>query len=285
MIAVKLMGGLGNQMFQYAAGRRLALHHKTSLLVDLSHYDNQPENEVPRFYEMGCFNIKGKLTKQPVEEVGAKTRLGRRISFEVIKEKSLLFDKKILEAPDNSLLIGHWASEKYFIDVADQIRQEFIFKDRLSAKKQPVERKIAQQNNSVSLQIRRGDFVSHKGSSNFHGTVPLSFYKEATAIIEKKISDPHYFVISDDPKWCRANLKGLTKYPMVFVDHIPGTGQEDMNLMSQCRHNIIANSTFGWWAAWLNDNPDKVIISPASWFKDSAAQTKDILPKSWVKLG
>jgi len=136
---------------------------------------------------------------------------------------------------------------------------------------------------SVSVQVRRGDFVSHKHSSQFHGTLPMAYYRKATEELVKKIHEPHFFVISDDPDWCRQHIK-FGKHPITYVDHIPGTGEEDMRLTSLCQHNIIANSTFSWWGAWLNTNSSKIVMTPKKWFVDKKINTKDLVPTEWQRI-
>lgn len=287
MIAVRLMGGLGNQMFEYATAKSLALTHNTHLVLDLSHYENQPENEVPRSYELDCFRIKAKTSTEPIEKIVGKRSGFRKLiptNPNLVLEKAFYFNREVLEAPNNSLLVGYWQSEKYFDNHIVELRKDFTFKNPLSPAKQKVAQEIASKDHPVSLQVRRGDFVSHHGSSNFHGALGLDYYDNAVKEIAKTVTGPHFFVISDDPEWCRENIK--LDYPTTFVDHIPGTGHEDMNLMSRCEHHIIANSTFSWWGAWLNPNPNKIVIAPVQWFKDPAmkGQDKDVVPGSWIRV-
>lgn len=284
MIYVRLMGGLGNQMFQYALARRLALDRDTKLTVDLSYLDNQPAGEVPREFELDCFNIAGTITHQPPENAKRGWRSILSSKPTIFREPSPGYNPEALKVANNTLLVGFWQTEKYFKARQKQIRQDFTFIKMLSDKKQAVAEQIATAGaGSVALQIRRGDYVTHKWSSQFHGLTPLRYYEEAVKIIVKKVKNPTFFVISDDHKWCEKNLK--LSYPTVFVEHVPGTGQEDMNLMSQCRHQIIANSSYGWWAAWLNKNPKKIVIAPKIWFKEKKANSQiDIVPSSWLRV-
>lgn len=280
MIFVRLMGGLGNQMFQYALGRKLSLDNDKQLVIDLSHLENQPEGEVPRDYELDCFDIKAKIIHKPSENY--RSAALRKINPSVINESSLAFDKSVLGLKDNVLLIGYWQSEKYFKSIEKQIRQDFTFIKPLSKAKQSVSDDILSTHNPVSLQVRRGDYATHPSSVNFHGLMPLDYFDKATGMVAKNLKDPHFFVISDDPEWCKKNLK--LKYPTTYVDHIPNTGQEDMRLMSMCKHHIIANSSFGWWGAWLNPRKDKVVIAPKKWFLEVPSDLDDRLPKNWIKI-
>jgi hypothetical protein len=135
-------------------------------------------------------------------------------------------------------------------------------------------------NNSVSVHIRRGDYVSNPHASKFHGTKGLDYYEKAVERIAETVKNPELFVISDDIEWCKENLRLPYK-----TTHIDGNaGFEDMHIMSHCAHNIIANSSFSWWAAWLNTNPDKVVIAPKKWFNDESINTEDVVPKTWIRL-
>jgi hypothetical protein len=282
MIATRLMGGLGNQMFQYAVGRRLAIRRGTELVLDLSYLVNQPRGDVPRHFEIDCFHIVGKRATEPLDggRVQRLLRLGRSSAFRRLRERGVQFQPAVLESPDNTLLIGYWQSEKYFKDEEAQIRRDFAFAAALSPEKSAVARTIGE--NAVSAHIRRGDYVSHPAASKFHGLLPLEYYERAAAVITNRTKDPHFFVISDDPAWCRSHIKlpGAT----TFVGDTPGPGHEDMQLMSLCRHHIIANSSFSWWGAWLNERHDKIVVAPRRWFTDESRDTRDLVPESWIRL-
>lgn len=281
MIAVRLMGGLGNQMFQYALGRRMSLDHDTDLVIDLSRLENQPEGEVPRELELNCFNIAGKYMHSPVR-TGSGLLNKLKGEYRLVEEKKLGYDPSILKAPNNTLFGGYWQTEKYFKKIEKTIRSDFTFIPPFSKSKKPVAEEIKASEGSIALQIRRGDYVTHAASSKFHGVMPLDYYYKAIKLIVKKVDNPRIFVISDDPGWCKKNLK--LDHPIIFVDHIPGTGQEDMHLMSLCKHQIIANSSYGWWGAWLNSNRSKIVIAPKKWFMATPSDISDRLPRSWIKI-
>jgi hypothetical protein len=280
VIYVRLMGGLGNQMFQYALGRTMSVKNDRKLILDLSHLENQPEGEVPRDYELDCFDIQAKLIHGPAEQ--HRSILFKNTNPTVVNELSFKFDPAIFNFKDNVLLIGYWQSEKYFKSAEKEIRHDFTFIKPLSKLKQSVYEEIKSKANPVSLQVRRGDYANHPSSMKFHGLMPLSYFNKAADVIVKKINDAHFFVISDDPDWCKKNLK--LKYPVTYVGHIPNTGQEDMRLMSLCKHHIIANSSFGWWGAWLNPDKKKIVIAPKKWFLGSPSDLGDRLPKDWMKI-
>ncbi len=294
MIAVRLMGGLGNQMFQYAIGRKLALEHSTDLVMDLIFFENIAKIDTPRHYELDCFTINEKFlspAKRPVENPQS-TFAGRRGKLQLIKHRLVgqnwqvyyephhNFDPKALKLPDNSYLIGYWQTEKYFADSRDIILKDFSFKQPAKGKNAELLNQI-KNSESISIHVRRGDYVTNKHASKFHGTKELSYYNTALSHFLKQTNNPTLFVFSDEPEWCKNNLK--FKQKTVYVEGNK-KGYEDMRLMMNCRHNIIANSSFSWWAAWLNQNPDKLVAAPKQWFNDSSVNTKDVIPESWIKI-
>jgi hypothetical protein len=276
------MGGLGNQMFQYAAGRRLAIRHGTELVLDLGYLAKHARDDFARHFELDCFHIVGKRVTEPVDGGRGQRllRLGRSHAFRRLRERGGRFQPAALESPDNTLLIGYWQSEKYFKDEEAQIRRDFAFAAPLSPEKSAVAQTIGE--NAVSVHIRRGDYVSHAAANKFHGLLPLEYYERAAAVITDRTKDPHFIVISDEPAWCRTHitLPGVT----TFVGDTPGPGHEDMQLMSLCRHHIIANSSFSWWGAWLNARDDKIVVAPRRWFTDESRDTRDLAPESWIRL-
>lgn len=302
MIITKIQGGLGNQMFQYAIGRHLAYLNKTELKLDISFYKD-PKKNTFRKYALGNFNIienfisddeAKKIKINNFHNKSLPTRILRRIlkSLEerkpiykrsYIREPYFHFCEEILKIKDKKYvyLYGHWQSEKYFKGIENIIRREFTLKNSLS---QPAESILKQikNTNSVSLHIRRGDYAKNEKTNRFHGICSLKYYHQALKIITSKISKPRLFIFSDDILWAKKNLK--TKNPITFVSGIGIGDAEEIILMSQCRHNIIANSTFSWWGAWLNNNPHKIVIAPRQWFNIPSINTKDVYPKNWIKI-
>ncbi len=286
MIITKLIGGLGNQMFQYAAGRRLAVVNNTQLKLDITGYDHQV-GITRREYMLHIFNIEGQFVKK--KEINAFTKSAPFLSrffthsaTSYIKEKHFHFDSVILQVSDNTYLEGYWASEKYFKDISDVIRKDFVLKSQPDKKNKDLLKRISACH-SISVHIRRNDYVHDKKTHDFHGVCELDYYKRAISLIFKRTAKPHFFIFSDDPKWCEANLQ--LGYPTDYVTHNLGKKDyEDLRLMSACKHHIIANSSFSWWGAWLNRNPEKVVIAPKRWFTDTFINTIDIVPKRWVRL-
>lgn len=292
MIIVTLKGGLGNQMFQYAAGRRLAKKHGTILKIDISWYGKHqsPDSPALREYELDCFSFKPNIASRTdlARIVIPPHNLKRYAVRKLLKPITLYresetadFYPEVLLAEDNSYLEGFWQSEEYFKDIANTIKKDFTFKPPLNRKNAELA-ELIKNSNSISLHVRRGDYVSHQELAAMHGLKNiLDYYDKAVNIIENNVKDPHFFVISDDPIWCKKNIK--LNHPTTYIDNNK-KGFEDMRLMSMCKHNIIANSSFSWWAAWLNGNKKKIVIAPKRWFNDPKMSTKNRLPESWIKL-
>lgn len=290
MIIIKIIGGLGNQMFQYAAGRRLAIKHDTTLKLDISGY-SVGEGITPRDYELKVFNIQENFATAP--EIQRFRKFDKSIlkrispalsealrSKRYIKEKHYHFDPKILDLPDDVYMDGYWQSEKYFKNVENKIREEFSFKVKPQAQNQKLLKQI-EKSSSVSLHIRRGDYVKNPAVKKILENLGLDYYQETVSMIAKKIANPHFFVFSDDIGWVKKHLN--LKYPTVFIGHNKGPKSfEDLRLMSQCKHNIMANSSFSWWGAWLNEYPKKIVIAPKRWFADKR-NTSDLIPDNWIK--
>ncbi len=295
MIIVRLIGGLGNQMFQYAAGRRLAHTLKTDLKLDLSGYQTQ-NRLTPRRYNLHVFNIMEKIAAQ--EEIAAligsrftsvilftiekfiKLKLAPRTYINRISETS--FDPTILTLPDGVYWEGHWQSEKYFIDIVEIIREEFTFKNPPVDKNKELSKLISSLE-SVSLHVRRTDYVTNPKAHEMHGSCNIDYYRGCVNELIEKVKNPHFFIFSDDPGWASENLK--LQYPMTIVNHNQEDQcHEDLRLMSQCKHHIIANSSFSWWAAWLNPRADKIVFAPGRWYiKPVYNNIEDILPATWLK--
>jgi hypothetical protein len=296
MIIVRLNGGLGNQMFQYAAARRLAEVHNTELGFDLSPF----ESDILRNYELDVFNISGRpasaeelecvnlsvINKNLVKHAGIDLTgippVKGRWKLKYVPERSFSFDPEILHLPDNVYLEGYWQSERYFSDACDVIREDLSFKISPSGKNKEIQ-DIIHSTESISIHIRRGDYISNPKTNQIHGTCDISYYSAAVDYISGKLDSPHFFIFSDDPEWVGSNfsIPGDVTY---IVHNGSDKAYEDMRLMSSCRHHIIANSSFSWWGAWLSQNPDKVVIAPEKWFNESDVDTKDLIPGSWIRL-
>lgn len=288
------MGGLGNQMFQYAAGRRLALQHRAELKLDLSFLQENVDVITVRNYELGHLGIRVSIATS--DEVSALTGIGenriKRILRKFISKSNpghrhihepyFHFYPDLLDAPDNSYLEGYWQSERYFKDVDNIIRNEFSVVTKPDACNVEMAERIGSAN-SVSIHIRRGDYVSSNVINSYHGVCSTEFYRNAVKIVAERVTSPHFFVFSDDPLWAKENFR--LSYETTYLDHNGSDkGYEDLRLMSLCRHCIVANSSFSWWGAWLCGNPDKIVIAPRRWFNVPDLNTDDLLPESWIRI-
>lgn len=280
MIIVKLIGGLGNQMFQYAAGRSLAQINKTDLKIDLSGYEHQEAFVSKRQYMLSIFNIiENFATAREISDF-TKGWLWKR-KFHV-KEKGIDFNPQVLKQTGHVYLDGYWQSEKYFRNLADVIKKEFTFKFRPDKENARMLAHIGAVP-SVSIHVRRGDYVKDKATTKFHGVCDINYYRRGLAIVTRRVKKPTLFIFSDEPDWVKKNMK--FDYPTVYVTHNAGKADhEDMRLMMACQHNIIVNSSFSWWGAWLNSNPNKVVIAPKRWFAAQEVKVEDRIPSRWIPI-
>ena len=279
MIVVNVYGGLGNQLFQYAAGRQLSEKHHSWLKLDIRNF----ERDKRRQYALRYFNIKENFFR-PFERTKLKLigRVKRLTGKSVIyKEQKLDFDPRVLTLGNNVYLDGHWQSEKYFKSIENIIRSEFVIKTPPSAMNARYLERIKSVN-AVAVHIRRGDYVSDAVTNAVHGVCDMSYYSEAVNRIAMEVSNPSFFIFSDDMRWTMENVV-ITQYPATYVDHNRDAAHEDLRLMYSCKHHIIANSSFSWWGAWLGSHTDKKVIAPKQWFK-SEITNKDIVPEEWQKL-
>jgi hypothetical protein len=293
MVIVRLVGGLGNQLFQYAAARRLAIWHNTTFKLDISAF----ESYTRRVYSLYPFNIQEDFAT-PEEVVRLREPSQGRLRRAVFRLKRMLrpynqrtslrewrlnpYNPNFLRTSAQVYLDGYWQTEKYFVDIADIVRREFTIKYAQDLQNRAVAEEIAA-TQAVSVHVRRGDYVSDPPTSQVHGVCGLDYYARCVSLIAQKVPSPHFFVFSDDPDWVVQNLH--LDYPTTLVSQVdPSKSYEDLRLMSLCRHHIIANSSFSWWGAWLNAKPGKLVFAPQRWFQDTSVDTRDLLPEGWIKV-
>jgi len=282
MIMSRLFGGAGNQLFQYAAARALADHLGTDLALD-SRYVAGSNNRGDCFihYQNARFTRTDRLP--PAKSDGAIRYalwriLGRNPRFH--RETHLGYDPDFFDLPDQTYLHGYWQSEKYFEGIADQIRRDLRFTTPLDKPNADMAVQIAKAPCPLALHVRRGDYVV---SGAYAACTPEYYRTAARHVAETTGNDPTCFVFSNDPAWARENLS--LGFDTVIVDHNDETtGHFDLHLQTLCAHNVIANSTFSWWAAWLNDSPGKCVVAPKEWFAPNHRQNSDICPPSWHRL-
>jgi hypothetical protein len=285
MIAMWMACGLGNQMFQYALGRRLALERNTSLWLDLHWFDHVPPGDMPRAYQLNAFRVRARALPEWLRNLmlppgGASWRFLRPRLARYVTENGLGFNAAVVELKRSAYLAGFWQTEKYFAPIAENIRAEFQLAAPMTASRQAIGARIGE--DAVSIHVRRCEYACDRDDGGFFGTCSPEWYGAAIARLSARVSNPRFFVFSDDPAWARANLP--VPPDTIFVDPQPdGRDFEDLHLMAKCRHNIIANSSFSWWAAWLNPSPAKIVIGPARWFLGEV-DSSDRMPDSWIKL-
>ena len=289
MIVMRLKGGLGNQLFQYALGRYLSHTKNTTLELDTASY----HIDRLRVYRLDSFEIVATASDRlPFFSTEGRARHLNKViqavkglfsrPFQIIRERHFSFDPSVFDCSDQAYLDGFWQSEQYFAPIADVIRHDLRLKNPLPPVLQELSSQI-QGTNAVAVHVRRGDYVSNPITTAYHGVCSAQWYEDAAKHMMQKVVNPTFFVFSDDYEWVRENIH--FDAPTVFIPPSPD-GQEcnDMHVMSLCQHNIIANSSFSWWGAWLNANPNKIVISPKQWFAAGNHDTKDLIPHSWIRL-
>jgi hypothetical protein len=290
MIIVKLMGGLGNQMFQFAFGKYLSLKHNNELALDLSAFKNIRENDgfTIRTFGLDAFNVSYAIaSSKEIEKcyLHFKNKRHRIIgsiyrkiySYSILTEDN--YDPLQNNYRNNLYLIGYWQSEKYFKEIKEVLLSEFTLKNHMEPYPLSILSKITNCE-SVSIHIRRGDYITNKAAFDILGPCSLEYYYNSVKYIAERIVNPIFYVFSDDINWVKDNFR--IDYPFEIVDNI---GPEiEMSLMMVCKHNIISNSSFSWWGAWLNTNKSNITICPKNWFKIKPVTKYEITPDNWIKL-
>lgn len=286
MIISKITGGLGNQMFQYAIAKSIAKKRNDEFKLDISFYPKQ----TLRKYELNQFNIEENIANN--DEI---TRLAgnentwfkvkRKLGFNPKRPKSYFsekettfFDGEVYSYEDNIYLDGYWQNEEYFKDIRDEILKDFTLKGDIAKEAKRYLSDI-QNSQSVSLHVRRGDYVQNAHTNSVHGTCDLEYYQKAIKHIEQNVENPNFYIFSDDIAWCKENFEFLEN--KVFVDDTK-SAFDDLELMKNCKHNIIANSTFSWWGAWLNESENKIVVAPKVWW--ASREDKNLALEEWFKI-
>lgn len=275
MIAVRLMGGLGNQLFQYAAGRRLAIKHETELVLDLGWIRHESHTvTTPREFELEPFNLAADRVEFDPREVaswdGRQRWFSRRSGLTVVRQREgdMRVDSRVLQAGNDVLLIGYWQSEQYFVDIRDVIRAELEVGS------------IRADVGATAVHVRRGDYVAHEQTGAFHGVLPERYYRDALELVTQRSGSSRFSAFSDDPDWVERELAPSLGLELVRN----GTPYDDLRRMAGCQHHVIANSSFSWWGAWLGEGEASVVVAPARWFADPTVDTTSVIPDRWVRI-
>jgi hypothetical protein len=294
MVVVQLTGGLGNQMFQYAAAKSLAIRKKTSLILDISSFYRTeiPDLEVVRDFALQKFlgvteesiNINNLALNDQFSFLEDKKidKLLPRFKRSTFREKFFHFDSTFFKTKNSVYLVGIWQSPKYFETVQNEILKSFKFRNEIINR---VEAKANEMrnSNSLSIHVRRGDYLRKPIILDWHGVMSKEYYLNAFNLIKTKTKIDKVYYFSDEPDWVASEL----------IPHIPGeivsvevskSQYEDFYLLQSCQHQILANSSFSWWAAYLNSNPNKIVIAPKRWFNQVDYNTKDLFPESWITI-
>jgi hypothetical protein len=285
------MGGLGNQMFQYAAARSLAQHLGTNVKVDVSFLNADAKGiYTQRDYELNVFSAAIEIISEKELECFLKKYHSKFRSFlhqkfsslfpsHILIENGYHFHPEFFKLSRNTYLNGFWQSEKYFVSARNTIQNDFVIKPNFLGGTEKWENLITH-SESVSLHVRRGDYVSNPTSYAYHGVCDANYYNKAVELVASKKKNLKLFIFSDDLKWCQENLH--FELPHFFVE--TDSNIKDLYLMSTCKHNVTANSSFSWWAAWLNKFGDKIVIAPSRWFAQAELNSADRIPESWIIL-
>ena len=284
-VIARLHGGLGNQLFQYAVGRAVALRTGSELLLDARPLADGTKGR----YHLGHFSIQARVAEES-ELPPAKSRplayawwrkFGRSPRF--VREQGLGYNERIETVGADCYLHGYFQSQRYFADIAPTLWSDLTFKEAISGENARMAERI-QKRPSVSMHIRRGDYIISAKAQTAHGSTDLAYFERAHEQVRSRSGqDPVVYLFSDEPGWVRDNMK--VDAEMVIVDINDGrTGHEDLRLMSLCDHNIITNSTFSWWGAWLNSSHNKIVVAPAQWFADPKLSNPDITPPGWLRI-
>ena len=294
MIITKLIGGLGNQMFQYAAGLALARRTSHPLRVDttaLRRYNRHQGYQLPEIFS-GKFQqasewellktlrlnlkkgTKGSLEIDPNWQMQRGTRL--------IRQNTHNFWPGFNTLSGPCYLAGYWQSAQYFANAAEEVRSAFTFRTPANAQNKAFTQSI-QAANSVSIHIRRGDYVSNPKALKFHGICDWPYYDQAIEIMKERLDNPTFYIFSDDPVLAKSQYPNESQFKVIDIN----TGADsfrDMELMAQCKHHIIANSSFSWWGAWLGQHARQIVIAPKVWFAGSSEAVCDIYQPNWQRI-
>lgn len=287
-VVARIEGGLGNQLFQYAAARSLADRLGCGLSLDLrglAENGNRP-------YQLDLYGVRAEIAGAELLDGLPDWQSSRRGRIQCILAQSLpwvfsfpgfwpssfAFDTRFSSIKRPVYLVGYWQSEKYFAWNRARVLQDIQLKEPILQTNSTLA--SIRNSRSVALHIRRGDYVTNAAASQFHGLCSLSYYQSAVQALQRQFSDIHVFVFSDEPEWARANLR--LEVPTHYVEE--NSGHIDLELMRQCQHHVVANSSFSWWGAWLCESAEQIVHAPRQWFSDPATDTSDVVPAQWLKL-
>jgi hypothetical protein len=293
-VVVRLIGGLGNQMFQYAAARAVAARCNAPLMLDISWFAGEAE----RRFALSPFRISAKkLDLAPARPRWNSRwyrtlqrfahRFNRRVAthkfgMPIYRETSFCYDSRVRALQTPVYMDGYFQSEKYFAGCRNIIFEDFQISHPPRSEAQTLLERI-QASDAICMHIRRGDYVTDPATKAFHGLCSMDYYRRGLQDIAENLGQPECFVFSDDPAWVHDNVK--LDLPMTVVDiHGPDEAHEDLRLMAACHSYVIANSSMSWWGAWLGRRAGKRVVAPRQWVQAASLDTRDLIPDDWVRL-
>jgi hypothetical protein len=285
-VAVQLLGGLGNQMFQAAAGIALARRHGARLIFDISRF----RAKGLRGFALEPFGLDAEIrTGRPGLASRARAVFGLRPRHQpdwwrgrFYQEPGFAHDPAFEALHPPVMIAGYFQSPRYFSSIGDEIAELFSTEKLAGADAQAQAASLAGED-SVALHIRRGDYSDDRKAAAVHGVLPADYYREAIRFVRERVPRARFFIASDDAKTAR-DLAALVHGAQVLSGQTAG---DDLFLMSRCRHHIIANSSYSWWSAWLDRRPGGLRIAPRAWFTPEALQSRpidELIPPDWVRL-
>lgn len=302
MLIAAVFGGLGNQMFQYAAARAVSIRLGVPFKLDLTLICDRTERKdfTYRTYELDVFDMDAGFVSE--EEAARyvpnlwnatkwekrRFRLKRLLSGRHLYEEKKLytFEPRIRSMKDNTYIYGYFQNERYFRDYRKVVLDDFSCKKPFSPESSCLAEQIKAEADAVSIHVRRGDYVAYESVAAYHGSCGIPYYRAAIERMDKLLRQPVFYIFSDDAPWAKEHIATLHPRMVVVQNSSSKPNYEDMMLMSLCKHNIIANSSFSWWGAWLNRNEEKQVIAPARWTgrEDINKMAGDVCPSSWIRI-
>lgn len=290
MIITRVQGGFGNQLFQYAMARAVSLSANRRLFFDAGAYRRQDPSQTPRRYQLYEARPHGLRIPGFVSDLylnhGEMARRGS-LRLPILGQMYILYEDawprlaELLATGQPLYLCGYWQSERFFEGAADRIRSELRASLPLSTALGARFADLATAGPVVSMHVRRTDLVTNPTANAYHGTVEKDWYETAMALMRERLGICQFLVFSDDLAYCRSAFGG--RPDVHFHEPVPKESDVwDLRLMADCRHHIIANSSFSWWGAWLNDRPDKIVIAPDRWI--ASGPVPGLIPPSWISL-
>lgn len=281
MIIVQFMGGLGNQMFQYALCEKLKSNGNVVKADIETGYkkDELRKYDIDIFQEIDIEKVDSNIYENYLKKAyKLKNRIIGKIfpyKKKIYNEKGMFFDSNIFRLRD-AYIKGYWQSERYFLDIRNILLQKFKFPECRDEKNSQYLKQI-KEGISVSIHVRRGDYLTETNRKIYGNICTIEYYQKAIKYFEEKYPEVCFFVFSNDVKWTKENLQ--MRHAVYVEGNSEENGYKDMYLMTQCKHNIIANSSFSWWGAWLNQNEEKEVVAPSKWL--NTEEVKDIWCEGW----